>query len=179
MDRDVVYSAIDSERDFQDAFLKHKGLNSKKSVGEFLTLIRTYSSRADYSWTGSPGDAGALEEIRKIAAICVSCMETHGIKFRAPFVTGTPSSPATNTVVANTRRTPFQNIIWTNVVSSNIQSIRHDPHEQMLQIRFRDGNIYQFTGVPQSIYYAFIASPSKGKFFHSHIRGAFTSEKVG
>ena len=42
MDRDLVYSAIDSERDFQDAFTADKGMNPNKTVGEFLTLIRTY-----------------------------------------------------------------------------------------------------------------------------------------
>ena len=83
MDRDIVYGAIDSERDFQDAFTRDKGLNPNKTVGEYLTLIRTYANKADAAWTGQAGDNGALEEIRKIATICVSCMEKHGANSRS------------------------------------------------------------------------------------------------
>lgn len=177
MDRDLVYAAIDSERDFQDAFLADKGLNPNKTVGEFLTLIRTYSSRADYAWTGSPGDAGALEDIRKIAAICVSCLEKHGATIRPPYLSR--NAFAQRPFVTPARRTPFQNINWNSVVSSNIQSVRYDPNEQILQIRFRDSGVYEFTSVPQNVYNAFVNSASKGKFFHANIRGTYTSQKVG
>jgi len=176
MDRDLVYSAIDSERDFQDAFTADKGMNPNKTVGEFLTLIRTYSNKADYTWTGSPGDAGALEEIRKIAAICVSCMEKHGTTIRPQYTSRNAASQ--RPLVTPSRRVPFQNINWNNVVSSNIQAVRYDANAQMLQIRFRDSGIYEFTGVPQHVYNAFSLAPSKGKFFHANIRGTFTSQKV-
>jgi len=177
MDRDLVYAALDSERDFQDAFLADKGLNPNKTVGEFLTLIRTYANRADYAWTGSPGDAGALEEIRKIAAICVSCMEKHGTTIR-PLYTSRNAS-VQKPLVTPARRTPFQNINWNSVVSSNIQAVRYDPNAQMLQIRFRDSGVYEFVGVPQHVYQAFALAASKGKFFHANIRGTYTSQKVG
>ncbi len=77
MNRNDVYKLIDGERDYQETVVKDKGLIHDKTVGEFLTLIRTYSTRADDLWTGLPGDITALDQIRKIAAICVSCMEQH------------------------------------------------------------------------------------------------------
>ena len=50
----------------------------EKSVGDYLTLIRTYSSKADAAYSGHSDDIPVLREIRKIAAICMQCVEVHG-----------------------------------------------------------------------------------------------------
>lgn len=79
--RQIVYSVIDSERTFQDKIqVGYDGRTDgrQKSVGDYLTLIRNYSSKADAAYSGNPGDDPALHEIRKIAALCVQCMEIHG-----------------------------------------------------------------------------------------------------
>lgn len=179
MNRDTVYGAIDTERDFQEAFIQDKGLNPNKTVGEFLTLIRTYSSKADAAWTGHAGDAGAIEELRKIAAICVACMEKHGVNYRAPYTVRNSSfasvSPANLTSFLNTRQS-FSS--WQNVVSSNIQAVRYDKANETLQIRFKDSGVYQFEDVPANVYLGFMTSSSKGKFFHANIRGIFQSTRV-
>lgn len=81
MSRSDVYQVIDKERDHQDSFKvgpDGRTDGREKSVGDYLTLIRTYSAKADAAYYGSPGDTPALHEIRKIAAICVQCMEVHG-----------------------------------------------------------------------------------------------------
>lgn len=79
--RDSAYSAIDSE-------LKYQVVSScggktdherNKTAGDYLTLIRVYSAKADAAYSNNPGDAQALHEIRKLAAICVDCMENLGI----------------------------------------------------------------------------------------------------
>lgn len=46
-----------------------------------------------------------------------------------------------------------------------------DRHE--LQITFSSGRTFAYSGVPQSIYDAFVASPSRGAFFNIAIRGRF------
>jgi hypothetical protein len=73
--RDAVYAAIDSERDYQD--LKFGG--NPHEIDAFATHIRQYSMVLDETAT-SPNDPRAkLAVVRKIAAICVRCMEQHGV----------------------------------------------------------------------------------------------------
>lgn len=73
--REVVYKVIDGEREYQSTTWPN---GEDKRVGEYLTLIRDYSAKADREWTSNPGDVPALHQIRKIAAIAVQCMEVHG-----------------------------------------------------------------------------------------------------
>jgi hypothetical protein len=83
--RTDVYHLIDGERDYQDSKdLGPTGRNDgrQKSVGDYLTVIREYVSRADTAYTVNEGDGPALEVVRKIAAVCVQCMEVHGCKPR-------------------------------------------------------------------------------------------------
>jgi len=85
MNRSEVYQQVSNERDYQDSFkvgLDGRTDGKEKSVGDYLTLIRTYSSKADAAYSGNPGNTPALHEIRKIAALCVQCMEVHGAPSR-------------------------------------------------------------------------------------------------
>lgn len=79
--RSEVYAAIDSERDYQDDMQvgpDGRTDGRQKSVGDYLTLVRVYSQKADEAYSGSPGDEAALHVIRKIAGIAVQAMEVHG-----------------------------------------------------------------------------------------------------
>ena len=82
--RKEVYKAIDGERDYQDNLSAIKGWlpeDSKPamSVGDFLTLIRTYSHKADVVYSENKGDHEPRKVIRKIAGICVQCLEQNGV----------------------------------------------------------------------------------------------------
>lgn len=76
MNRDRVYAIIDGERDYQD---KKWGtiIQHPQQVGSFLTLIRTLLAKAETEWANSSSDAVALEQIRKLTAVGVACMEQH------------------------------------------------------------------------------------------------------
>jgi hypothetical protein len=76
--RQEVYKAIDSERDYQEA----KWGGHSHEVGAYITMLRTYISRADEAWTSNNGDDAALEMVRKVASIAVHCMEEHGAPLR-------------------------------------------------------------------------------------------------
>lgn len=76
--RDEVYKAIDSERTYQD----NKWPNHSHEVGAWITMLRSYVTKADEAWTNNIGDAAALEVIRKISGIAVRCMEEHGAPHR-------------------------------------------------------------------------------------------------
>ncbi|MGR9108746.1 MAG: hypothetical protein ACU843_17655 [Gammaproteobacteria bacterium] len=77
-DRSLVYSAIDEERAFQDrkwgTIAEHP-----HEVGAWLTIMRSLLVNADAAYSGQRGCSGALDEIRKIVAVGVACMEQHGV----------------------------------------------------------------------------------------------------
>ncbi len=77
MSRRDVYRMIDGEREYQEELWNTSETSSRKSVGEYLTLIRAYSYHADNAYTKGD-EEGAREDIRKLAALAVHCLEIHG-----------------------------------------------------------------------------------------------------
>lgn len=73
-----VYEAIDGERDYQDRLGPDRTDGHRHTVGDYLVLLDHYVTKAGDAWVSSAGDASALDQIRKIAAIAVHCMEDHG-----------------------------------------------------------------------------------------------------
>jgi hypothetical protein len=81
MNRTRIYEIIDTERRHQD--LKWGPLDKHPhEVGGWLTIMRTLLTKAEAAWSSSNGDHGALEEIRKVAAVAVACGEQHGLRAR-------------------------------------------------------------------------------------------------
>lgn len=77
-DRNSVYNCIDGERNYQDARWGSK----PHSITEFLTFMQHYLSEAIKKVSTTEVDSCALEEVRKITAIGVVCMEQNGIRHR-------------------------------------------------------------------------------------------------
>ena len=65
-----------------------------------------------------------------------------------------------------------------DVDSSNIDSVRYDPEQQTLEVRFSKGGEYLYTGVDRDIYRTFLESPSKGSYLHKVIKQACPCEKI-
>lgn len=63
------------------------------------------------------------------------------------------------------------------VNSSNISSVGYDADSQTLEIGFTNGSVYQYAGVPQSIYEGMMGSDSKGKYFHANINKVYPYSK--
>lgn len=76
--RQDVYNAINDERVFQD---RKWGTPEQHphEVGGWLTIMRSLLTDAEREWSGKRGDAGALDEMRKVVAVGVACMEQHGV----------------------------------------------------------------------------------------------------
>ncbi len=75
--RDTVFAQIDEERIYQNDDVNEEIM----TVGDELTLLAAYLREAQDVYKESFGDAHetpALHSIRKLAAICVRCMEHHG-----------------------------------------------------------------------------------------------------
>lgn len=80
-----VYSALDSEREYQQA--KFNG-DEPRSVGDFLVYIQDYLTEAIRQATRDPNSQGStvsgatLDTVRKITGMGVACMEQHGAPIR-------------------------------------------------------------------------------------------------
>jgi len=84
-ERSDVYAAIDGERAYQGTLGPTRTDGEERSVGDYLVMLGTYYRRATEGWTNSAGTEIALDNMRKIAAIAVRCMEEHGAPRRRGF----------------------------------------------------------------------------------------------
>lgn len=66
-----------------------------------------------------------------------------------------------------------------SVSSSNIVSVGYDAASETLEVEFMNGSVYQYYNVPQSIYDAFLAASSAGRFFTYQIKNTFPYSRVG
>ena len=88
--REEVYEAISSERDYQNKWDEtreaHPELGSymdrDKPVETWILWMEEYLSEARTGATNSIDKSGSLENIRKVAALAVACMEYHGVSKR-------------------------------------------------------------------------------------------------
>lgn len=85
LSRKLVYQIIVGERKYQDSLGPERTDSAQHSASGHLVVFGTYLRRALDGWTENPGDDVAIDNIRKLAAIAVRCMESHGIVPRTPF----------------------------------------------------------------------------------------------
>lgn len=79
----AVLSAVHDERVFQNR--KWGTIEQHPhEVGGYLTLMRKLLTDAEASWSTQRSDEGALDEIRKVVAVGIACMEQHGPVPRSP-----------------------------------------------------------------------------------------------
>lgn len=81
--REEAYRVIDGERDYQDARYgttasSGRPGNGSRTLDEYALYIEGYSRKlADIAST-EINPNGKLDLVRKVAALCVACMEEHG-----------------------------------------------------------------------------------------------------
>ncbi|HIE11759.1 MAG TPA: KTSC domain-containing protein [Kiritimatiellae bacterium] len=63
------------------------------------------------------------------------------------------------------------------VKSSVLDSVRYDATSQNLVIVFDNGDIYEYHGVPPSVYEGLMTAESKGRYFHENIRDKYQYKK--
>ncbi len=83
-----VTMAVDGERTYQDGLPETRcagrgdGNTIDKnplSVGASFVMLKHYVADARTDWTMAPGDGAAMHCVRKIAAIAIRDLETHGL----------------------------------------------------------------------------------------------------
>lgn len=52
------------------------------------------------------------------------------------------------------------------------------PEERRLRLKFRSGEIYDYSAVPQRIYQALLDAESKGRYFNHYIRDAYPTQPL-
>jgi hypothetical protein len=60
----------------------------------------------------------------------------------------------------------------TPVISSNLASVGYDSRQQILEIEFNSGSIYQYFNVPVHIYNGLMSADSHGRYFDANIKKA-------
>lgn len=65
-----------------------------------------------------------------------------------------------------------------SVRSSNISSIGYDEINEILEIEFLSGGIYQYLDVPVYVYEELIDADSHGKYFNEHIKDKYKTKKI-
>ena len=84
MKREDVYKLIDGEREYQDAhhqLILEQCRDGEHSIADWTIYVEVHLMKAKYYIYDFKYGA-ALEEIRKIAALCVACMEHNETKSR-------------------------------------------------------------------------------------------------
>lgn len=65
-----------------------------------------------------------------------------------------------------------------SVSSSNLASIGYDYENEILEIEFNHGGVYQYSGVPATEYEALMNTDSHGKYFSANIRNDYEYQKL-
>lgn len=69
-------------------------------------------------------------------------------------------------------------IPMTAVQSSNVAAIGHDPATRTLAVKFTNGNVYHYAGVPDETVALLRKAPSVGKALGQMVVGKFKHEKL-
>ena len=59
------------------------------------------------------------------------------------------------------------------VESTSITSVGYATVTQVLEVVFRRGTVYRYLSVPADVFAAFIAAPSKGRYFNANVRNHY------
>ena len=64
-----------------------------------------------------------------------------------------------------------------SVESSNLASIGYDAANEILEVEFNHGGVYQYFDVPEGVYQELMDAPSHGVYFSANIRNDYQYEK--
>lgn len=65
-----------------------------------------------------------------------------------------------------------------SVKSSNLRAVDYNPSTHMLTVWFRNGTVYEYYGVLQSVFDGLLSATSKGRFHHRYIRYSYRYRRI-
>jgi len=66
----------------------------------------------------------------------------------------------------------------TPVTSTNVIAVGYDPNTLTLEVEFKDGAVYQYFDVPETVYQELMRAGSIGQFMHANIRNNYRYTKT-
>ena len=66
----------------------------------------------------------------------------------------------------------------TSVRSSNLRSVGYNEVEQLLEIEFLSGGVYQYFNVPIEKYQSLMSASAHGTYFAAHIKNVYRYKKI-
>ena len=66
----------------------------------------------------------------------------------------------------------------TPVNSSNVASVGYEPNTLTLEVEFKNGTLYQYFDVPETVYQELMRASSVGQFMHANIKNNYRYAKV-
>ena len=64
------------------------------------------------------------------------------------------------------------------VSSSNLESVGYDANDEILEIKFHSGGVYQYLNVPLEKYESLMSASSKGSYFSRAIKDRYRYRKI-
>jgi hypothetical protein len=64
------------------------------------------------------------------------------------------------------------------VSSSNIESVGYDSNDEILEIKFHSGGVYQYLNVPREKYESLMNASSKGSYFAKFIKDRYRYKRI-
>lgn len=64
------------------------------------------------------------------------------------------------------------------VNSSDVVSVGYEPTQELMEVEFHGGRIYQYQAVPQTLYEQFMHADSYGQFLFAHVNGRYRYKKL-
>jgi hypothetical protein len=64
------------------------------------------------------------------------------------------------------------------VKSSQLAEVGFDPFQEILEVQFINGSVYEYAHVPAPVYYGLISAESIGTYFAQNIRYQFPTTKI-
>ena len=66
----------------------------------------------------------------------------------------------------------------TPVTSSNVVAVGYDTDTLTLEVEFKDGAVYQYFDVSETVYRELLSASSIGQFMHANIRNTYRYAKT-
>lgn len=64
------------------------------------------------------------------------------------------------------------------VESSNLASVGFDAKNEILEVEFKHGGVYQYFDVPENVFEELMNADSHGKYFSANIRNDYEYQKM-
>lgn len=66
----------------------------------------------------------------------------------------------------------------TPVESSHFAAVGYDPAARRMHIEFKNGSVYEYSGIPEQFHKTLMEADSQGTFFHKNVKPHFKARRI-